>query len=70
MCEKMSEVNTEANKKMNEKTKCNLKCSRCHYYSKDNDTCEEKGIENCSEHVHTDFSQCDSFLVDAKFVMF
>ena len=70
MCEKMSEINTESNEKMSEKKKCNFKCGTCHYYSKKEDSCEEKGIEKVSEYVHTDFSQCDSYLIDSKLVMF
>ena len=56
--------------KMCEKTKCNFKCSTCHYYSKENDSCEEKGIKKVSEYVHSDFSQCSSYLINSKLIMF
>lgn len=50
--------------------KCNLKCRTCHYYDKKSDFCNEKEIENCSKQVNTDFSQCESYLIDEKIVMF
>ena len=65
MLDKTSEINTRTGK-----SKCNFKCNTCHYYSKENDSCEEKGFENISEYVNTDFSQCDSYLVNSKLIMF
>ena len=50
--------------------KCNFKCSTCENYSKETDFCKEKEIENCSKQVHTDFAQCESYLVSQKLVMF
>ena len=57
-------------KKNKEKKKCSLKCTTCHNYEKESDFCVEKGIEECSKQVNTDFSQCDSYLIDSKLVMF
>lgn len=53
-----------------ETKKCNLKCRTCHYYDKKNDFCKEKEIENCSKQANTDFSQCESYLIDERIVMF
>jgi len=50
--------------------KCSLKCRTCHYYDKNKDFCNEKEIENCSKQVNTDFSQCESYLIDERIVMF
>ena len=50
--------------------KCKLKCKTCEHYSRETDFCEEKGIENCSKQVHTDFSTCDEFLIKEKLIMF
>lgn len=52
------------------KKKCNIKCSTCENYNKETDFCKEKGIEKCSKQVHTDFSQCDSYLIRENLVMF
>ena len=52
------------------KEKCGFKCSTCQYYSKKEDFCKEKEIENCSKKMHAEFSQCDSYLIDKKLVMF
>ena len=49
--------------------KCSIKCKLCEHYSKDADFCKEKCIENCSK-AKTDFSQCDSYLISHKLVMF
>ena len=54
-----------------EKTKqCNFKCKTCEYYSRESDFCKEKEIENCSKQVNTDFSQCESYLVSERLVMY
>ena len=50
--------------------KCSLKCVTCEHYNKKNDFCKEKCIENCTKQVNTDFSKCDSYLVNEKFIMF
>lgn len=50
--------------------KCNLKCCTCEHYDKKADFCKEKEIENVSQQVNTDFSQCNDYLVDSKLVMF
>jgi hypothetical protein len=50
--------------------KCNFKCSLCNNYDKARDYCLEKDIEYCSKQVHTDFSQCDSYLVRENLIMF
>ena len=50
--------------------KCNLKCCTCENYDKTRDFCKEKEIEDCSKQVNTDFSQCESYLVNEKLVMF
>lgn len=50
--------------------KCIFKCVTCENYSRDTDFCKEKNIEQCSKQVHTDFSQCDSFLINHKLIMF
>lgn len=50
--------------------KCNFKCSTCTYYSKTKDYCKEKEIENVTKQVQTDFSTCNSYLVNEKLVMF
>lgn len=50
--------------------KCNFKCSTCEHYDKPTDFCVEKEIENCSKAAHTDFSTCDSYLINSKLVMF
>lgn len=51
--------------------KCDgLKCNTCHFYEKSMDFCKEKEIKDCSKKVLTEFSNCESYLVDAKYVMF
>lgn len=50
--------------------KCNFKCNLCQNYDKVKDYCIEKEIENCSKQIHTDFSQCDSYLINHKLIMF
>lgn len=50
--------------------KCNLKCITCEHYSKETDFCKEKCIENCKKQTNTDFSKCDSYLVNEKLVLF
>ena len=50
--------------------KCNFKCATCEHYTKNTDFCKEKEIENCSKQAHTDFSQCDSYLISEKLIMF
>ena len=53
------------------KKKCsNFKCSTCEYYDRKNDFCKEKEIENCSKQTKTDFSQCESYLIDERIIMF
>lgn len=54
----------------NKKKKCNLKCKTCNNYDKKTDFCKEKEIEEVSKQVQTDFSTCDSYLIDDKLVMF
>ena len=49
---------------------CNFKCATCEHYDKPTDFCKEKELEQCSKQVHTDFSQCDSYLISEKLVMF
>lgn len=50
--------------------KCSrIKCITCENYSKETDFCKEKCIENCSK-AKTDFSQCDSYLVSSRLVLF
>ena len=53
-----------------EKKKCNLKCKTCQNYDKKTDFCKEKKVEQCSKQVHTDFSQCESYIVHEKLIMF
>ena len=50
--------------------KCGFKCSTCENYCSKNDFCKEKEIENVTKQVQTDFSTCDSYLVNEKLVMF
>lgn len=50
--------------------KSNLKCKTCEHYNKPTDFCKEKEIVNCSKQVSTDFSQCESYLINKKLVMF
>ena len=50
--------------------KCNLKCCTCTNYDKTKDFCKEKEIKNVSKQVNTDFSQCESYLISEKLVMF
>ena len=52
------------------KKKHNIKCCTCENYEKETDFCKEKGIEDCSKQINTDFSQCDSFLIREDLVMF
>lgn len=47
-----------------------IKCKTCEHYDKHEDYCFEKDIEECSKQTKTDFSQCDSYLVNEKLVMF
>ena len=54
----------------NEKKKCNFKCNTCEHYEKPKDFCKEKTIENCSKQINTDFSQCDSYLINEKLIMY
>lgn len=60
-------MNDEKNEK---KRKCSLKCCTCQNYDKSTDFCIEKEIEECSKQVSTDFSQCESYLVSERLVMF
>lgn len=54
----------------NKEKKCNFKCSTCEHYSKSKDFCKEKEIEECSKKTNTDFSQCESYLINHKLIMF
>lgn len=54
----------------NKKNKCNLKCKTCNNYDKKTDFCEEKEIKEVSKQVQTDFSTCDSYLINDKLIMF
>ena len=54
----------------NKESKCSIKCSICEHYDKNADFCKEKEIKNCSKQVHTDFAQCESYIVSHKLVMF
>lgn len=55
---------------MDQIDKCNIKCITCEYYDKLSDYCKSKNIESCTKRPNTDFSQCESYLVNVKFVMF
>lgn len=52
------------------KKKCSLKCSTCQNYDKQSDFCKEKEIEECSKKALTEFSNCDSYLMNEKLVFF
>lgn len=52
------------------KTQCNFKCKLCEYYDVLNDFCKEKEITECSKKSLTEFSNCDSYLIKSKFVLF
>lgn len=54
----------------NNEKKCNFKCKTCEHYCKSTDFCKEKEIEKCSKQVSTDFSTCESYLINSKLVMF
>lgn len=54
----------------NKSKKCSLKCETCENYNNKTDFCKEKGINNCSKQVKTDFSQCESYLIKHNLVMF
>ena len=56
--------------KTKKKQKSSLKCRTCQNYDKNRDFCVEKEIEDCSKQMSTNFSQCDSFLIHDKLVMF
>lgn len=51
--------------------KCDgLKCTTCQFYEKSIDFCKEKEIENCSKKALTEFSNCESYLINQRYVMF
>ena len=50
--------------------KRSIRCITCEHYNRPTDFCKEKEIENCSKQVNTDFSQCESYLINKKLVMF
>ena len=52
------------------KEKCSFKCNICEYYCSTNDYCKEKEIENVTKQPQTNFSTCDSYLVNNKLIMF
>lgn len=52
------------------KKKCDFKCSTCEHYCKTTDFCKEKQIEECSKQINTDFSKCESYLINEKLIMF
>ena len=54
----------------NKTKKCNFKCNTREHYDNFADYCREKKIKDCSKQVHTDFSQCEDFLIREKLVMF
>lgn len=54
----------------NKTKKCSLKCKTCDHYDKAIDFCKEKEIEHCSKQVSTDFSKCESYLINQKLIMF
>lgn len=54
----------------NQEKQCNLKCDLCNFYSRKQDFCEAKNLENCSKTMKTEFAQCDDFLVREDLVMF
>lgn len=54
---------------INKENICKFKCNTCENYDKNIDFCKEKEIENCSK-ARTDFSQCESYLVSSKLIMF
>ena len=49
---------------------CNFKCRTCENYVYETDYCREKGIEDCSKHVNTDFSVCEDYLIKHELIMF
>lgn len=63
-------MNDKNKRKKESDKKCGLKCKTCEYYNFVGDFCREKGINHCSQQVHTDFSTCDSFLIRENLVMF
>jgi hypothetical protein len=57
-------------KKTKKPNKCAVKCVTCQFYDKDSDFCTEKGIEDCTKQISTDFAQCGDFLVKESLIMF
>lgn len=57
-------------KKSNKIKKCSIKCCTCEHYDKHLDFCKQKEIEYCTKQANTDFSKCDSYLINEKLVMF
>lgn len=49
----------------NKKNKYPVRCHKCHFYDSKKDTCKNK-----CKNFNTDFSKCDSFLINEKLVMF
>lgn len=50
--------------------KCSFKCNTCSFFDKTKDYCVEKEIENVTKQPHTDFSTCESYLINQKLIMF
>ena len=63
----MSENNTKKSKKSK---KCKIKCKTCEFYDTPLDYCSQKGIEDCSKQVQTDFSSCQDYLVRENLIMY
>ena len=57
-------------KNKNNENKCSLKCLRCQFYSKTHDYCVEKEIEQCSKKSLSEFSNCESYLINDKLILF
>ena len=57
-------------KKAKKSKKCKIKCNQCEFYDAPLDYCSEKDIEDCSKQTHTNFSQCDSFLIREDLAFF
>lgn len=64
----MSENNPKKKQKKNKK--CKIKCATCEFYDAPIDYCSQKEIENCTMQAHTNFSNCDKYLIREDLVMF
>ena len=61
--ENMSEIKTT-------ETKQKIKSITCQNYCKKTDSCKEKKIRDCTKKTMTNFALCESYLVNARFIMF